>query len=60
MSISAIASECVANQGKFWEMHDSIFNSLIIPDTTEIFRIAKNLKLNMNDFRNDFYGLSDH
>lgn len=54
VSNSAIASECAANQGKFWEMHDSIFSTKVIPDSVSLFRMAKNLKLNMNAFGNDF------
>ncbi len=54
VSNSAIASECASNQGKFWEMHDSIFNAKQIPDSVALFRIAKNLELNMNTFGNDF------
>lgn len=54
VSNSAIASECAANQGKFWEMHDSIFHAKLIPDSVALFRIAKNLNLNMNTFGNDF------
>lgn len=54
VSNSAIASECASNQGKFWEMHDSIFNAKQIPDSVALFRIAKNLKLNMNTFGNDY------
>jgi len=54
VSNSAIASECAGNQGKFWEMHDSIFKSKVIPDSVGLFRMAKNLKFNMNTFGNDF------
>lgn len=54
VSHSAIASECANNQSKFWEMHDSIFNSTYIPDSLALFRMAKNLKLDMNAFSNDF------
>jgi protein-disulfide isomerase len=54
VSNSAIASECAANQGKFWEMHDSIFHAKLIPDSVALFRMAKNLKLDMNTFANDF------
>lgn len=54
VSNSAIASECANNQLKFWEMHDSIFNSTYIPDSLALFRIAKNLKLDMNTFTKDF------
>ncbi len=54
VSNSAIASECASNQDKFWEMHDSIFIAKLIPDSVALFRIAKNLNLNMNTFDNDF------
>lgn len=54
VSNSAIASECAANQGMFWEMHDSIFSAKLIPDSVALYRMAKNLNLNMNTFDNDF------
>lgn len=54
VSNSAIASECAANQGKFWEMHDSIFKAKLIPDSVALFRMANNLELDMNTFSNDF------
>jgi protein-disulfide isomerase len=54
VSNSAIASECAANQGKFWQMHDSIFNAKQIPDSVALFRMAKNLKFDMNTFGNDY------
>lgn len=54
VSNSAIASECAANQGKFWEMHDSIFRPKMIPDSVALFRMAKNLKLDMNSFAEDY------
>jgi len=55
VSISAIASECAANQGMFWEMHDSIYNLKNIPDTTDLFRIAQNLNMDMQSFKEDFH-----
>lgn len=57
VSNSAIASECADNQSKFWAMHDSIFNSTYIPDSITLFRFAKNLKLDMNTFTNDFMNI---
>lgn len=54
VSNSAIASECASTQGKFWEMHDSIFNAKLIPDSVALFRMAKNLKLEMNTFGNEY------
>ena len=61
VSISAIASECAANQGKFWEMHDTIFNSKQIPDTTDLFQFALDMQLDMNAFNENFHdsGLVD-
>lgn len=54
VSNSAVASECASNQGKFWEMHDSIFNTKLVPDSVTLFRIARNLNLDMNTFGNDY------
>lgn len=54
VSNSAIASECASNQGKFWEMHDSIFNAKLVPDSVALFRMARNLNLDMNAFWNDY------
>jgi protein-disulfide isomerase len=54
VSKPAIASECANSQGKFWEMHDSIFNSKLLPDSIILFRMAKNMGLNMNGFKDDF------
>lgn len=54
VSNSAIASECAANQGKFWEMHDSIFNTKFIPDSVALFRMARNLNLDMITFSKDY------
>jgi hypothetical protein len=54
VSISAIAAECADNQGKFWEMHDSIFASPTVPDSTTLFRIANNLNMKMDIFKKDY------
>ncbi|MEI6050897.1 MAG: thioredoxin domain-containing protein [Bacteroidota bacterium] len=54
-TISAIATECAAKQGKFWEMHDALFSLSDLPDTTRIFSIAYDLDININEFKNDFY-----
>lgn len=54
VSLSAIASECAANQGKFWEMHDSIYNLRNTANTTDLFRIANNLNMDMPAFKEDF------
>lgn len=54
VSNSALASECAASQGKFWEMHDSIFTPKMIPDSVALFRMARNLKLDMPRFSADY------
>lgn len=53
---AAIASECANEQGKFWQMHDQIFNdqsswSPASADHDEIFKgYATDLQLNINQF----------
>jgi len=50
----ALASECAADQGKFWEYHDEIFertNSNIGMEESELAVIAKDLKLNTTEFK---------
>lgn len=54
ISLSGIACESAGRQNKYWEMYDSIFSKKNIPDSIGIFRIAKNIKLNMELFKNDF------
>ncbi|MBW6440618.1 DsbA family protein [Patescibacteria group bacterium] len=47
---AAEASECANDQGKFWEMHDAMFedqNKLLIPDLK---KTAKNLDLDVDEF----------
>ncbi|MDR2887450.1 MAG: thioredoxin domain-containing protein [Bacteroidales bacterium] len=53
-TISAIASESAARQGRFWEMHDALFNLQNLPDTSDVYRIARSLNLNIDVFRKDF------
>jgi protein-disulfide isomerase len=54
-TISAIYSEAAGNQNKFWEFHDALFKSKInrTPDSSFLFSIAKNLNLDVNQFRKD-------
>ncbi len=54
---AALASECADDQGKFWEMHDIIFENqrvwqdLQIPQSTDTFReYATEIGLNTDDF----------
>lgn len=51
---AAIAGECAADQGKFWEMHDALFKNVdkwSIDDPTEVFKsLASELGLNVDNF----------
>ena len=54
---AALASECADDQGKFWEMHDVIFENqrvwqdLQVTQSTDIFRgYANEIGLNIDDF----------
>ncbi|OFX42472.1 MAG: hypothetical protein A2046_08990 [Bacteroidetes bacterium GWA2_30_7] len=55
VTLSVTASECSANQDKFWQMHDSIMNNKNLLDTIQIFDLAKKMQLNMEQFKKDFY-----
>jgi len=54
VTLSALAAECAAKQGKFWDMHDSLFFSGRLPDSTDILRIAQNININIEKFNSDF------
>lgn len=51
---AAVAAECAADQGKFWEMHDALFtqvNAWSIPDPTPVFtKMAEQLGLKQAPF----------
>ncbi len=58
---SAIAVECAAEQGKFWEMHDKIFQEqakkgtgTVQYTTSDLKRWAANIKLNASQFNQCF------
>ena len=55
VSICARAAESAAKQNKFWEMHDQLFSGQQLPDTLKIFQIARQINLDMNKFKSDFY-----
>jgi protein-disulfide isomerase len=55
ISICARAAESAAKQDKFWQMHDQLFREKQLPDTSNIFRIAGELNLDMDKFKKDFY-----
>jgi len=52
-TLSAIALNCAYKQNKFWEMHDSIMQNKHLLDTNEILSIAKNLNMNLKQFKLD-------
>jgi hypothetical protein len=55
ISLCAMAAESAAKQDKFWEMHDRLFAGNQLPDTSKIFQVVRELNLNMNKFKSDFY-----
>ena len=48
--ISAEASECAAEQGKFWEMHDMLFANQTALDVASLKKYAGQLGLNQSQF----------
>ncbi|MBI4649518.1 MAG: thioredoxin domain-containing protein, partial [Bacteroidia bacterium] len=54
VTLSAIVTECAGRQDKLWEIHDSLMHRKFLPDTAEIFDLAKKIKLNMVRFKKDF------
>jgi protein-disulfide isomerase len=57
-TLCAISAESAGFQDKFWEFHDSVFKMTQLPDTVQVFRIAKSLRLDMKLFRDNFYDKS--
>jgi protein-disulfide isomerase len=51
---AAVASEAAAMQNKFWEMHDHLFEFQSRLDDESLVRYATQLKLNIEQFENDF------
>lgn len=47
---AAVASECAADQGKFWEMHDKIFEGQSLLGKDSYIKWAGELGLNVNTF----------
>ncbi|QTE22134.1 DsbA family protein [Polaribacter cellanae] len=52
-SLSAIALESAGKQGKFWEMYDSIAFTKYLPEKIDLLKIAKNIDLNLEQFKSD-------
>ncbi|HEX8315719.1 MAG TPA: thioredoxin domain-containing protein [Flavisolibacter sp.] len=53
--IAAVAAEAAAAQGKFWEMHDLIFENQRRLSNTLLFSLAEQIGLNMVLFDDDFH-----
>ena len=50
---AAVASEAAARQGKFWQMHDLIFENQAALSNELLLLLAKSLQLNMKSFQKD-------
>jgi protein-disulfide isomerase len=51
---AAIATEAAAAQGKFWEMHDIVFEHQRDLSDTALVKLAKQIGLDIEQFENDF------
>lgn len=47
---AAIASQCAAQQGKFWEYHDALFAKQLLISETRFVELAQKLQLNQRAF----------
>lgn len=50
---AAVATEAAARQGKFWDMHDIVFENQQALEVEELFKLAEAIGLNVEQFRND-------
>jgi protein-disulfide isomerase len=53
---AAEAAECASSQGKFWEMHDSIFESKAPPDQSQLLRGAVDSGLDLFRYQREMRG----
>jgi protein-disulfide isomerase len=53
---AAEAAECASSQDKFWEMHDSIFESKAPTDENQLYRCATEAGLDLFRFRREMRG----
>ncbi|MPS71539.1 MAG: DsbA family protein [Chryseobacterium sp.] len=51
--VAAIAAEAANLQGKFWEMHDAIYENQQSLNENLLMRLAEKLKLNISQFEKD-------
>ena len=50
---AALAAEAARNQGKFWEMHDKLFENQSKLEPQDVRQYAKELGLNVSQFESD-------
>ena len=53
---AAEAAECASSQGKFWEMHDLLFENQCASDESHLARCAQELGLDVSRFRREMKG----
>jgi protein-disulfide isomerase len=53
---AAEAVECASSQGKFWEMHDRMFENQCASDEFNLARCAKEVGLDIRQFRREMRG----
>ncbi|MDR1679799.1 MAG: DsbA family protein [Prevotellaceae bacterium] len=51
---AAIAAEVAASQGKFWEMHDIIFENQHYLSDSDLIKYAREIGLDVERFKNEF------
>jgi len=51
--LAACAAEAAALQGKFWEMHDLLYENQDALEPEDLLSYARDLKLNLTQFEND-------
>src|SRR5207253_11190407 len=52
--VAAQASVAAANQGKFWQMHDTLFKNQDKLDAVNLEKLAQSVGLNMDQYKKDF------
>lgn len=51
--VAALAAEAAGRQGKFWEMHDTLYENQDRLEVEDLIRYAESLKLNIQRFESD-------
>jgi len=52
--LAAMAARCAANQGKFWEYHDALYNRQVLIDETTFASLALEIGLDTDKFQTCF------